>query len=234
MLNVLIVVQARSGSKRLPGKSLTMIEDKTMVGHVLNSAQCAARYIKASRGDPQMHALVCLAIPTDDPLKEHFIGHPMVEGPENDVLARFEAAHKKFNPDYMVRITGDCPLIIPSIISHCVFKTVKNKLDYCSNGYEEIRTYIDGYDVEVISKRAAVWLFKNAESVSDREHVTIHLRMRPPEWAKFGVLIAHTDLGDIKLSVDTPEDLENVRKKKRSLFEKLSLAKERNYVVFRF
>lgn len=234
MINILIVIQARSGSKRLPGKSLSLIEDETMVGHVLNAAQAAARYIKSSKGEPSLHASVVLAIPYGDPLKKEFEGNIIVEGDENDVLSRFETAYKRFHPDYIVRITGDCPLIIPTIISKCVFCAIKNELDYCSNAYEDLRTYIDGFDVEVFSKRAAQWLFEHALSASDKEHVTIHFRKRPPEWARFGAILGHVDLSETKLSVDTSDDLENVRKLKRSLFEKISLAREKNYAVFRF
>ena len=234
MHSVLIVIQARSGSKRLPGKSLTMIDDKTMVGHVLDAAYSAARYIQNYKVDPPVHASVVLAVPTGDPLVEAFSGNLIVEGLENDVLSRFETAYKKYHPDYIVRITGDCPLIIPTIISKCVFCSIRNDLDYCSNAFEDLRTFIDGFDVEVFSKRAAEWLFSNAISAGDREHVTVHLRKRGPEWARMGALIAHVDLGDIKLSVDTQEDLENVRKLKVSLGEKITKAKERGYGVYRF
>lgn len=233
-VNVLVVIQARSGSKRLPGKSLSLIEDKTMVGHVLSAAQCAARFISNSRGGVPLHASVVLAVPYGDPLLKEFEGQIIIEGDEADVLSRYETAFKMFYPDYVVRVTGDCPLILPTIISKAVFSAINGELDYCSNAYEDVRTFIDGFDVEVISKRAMQWLIENAISEGDKEHVTPHIRKRPPSWAKFGVLMAHVDLSHVKLSVDTSEDLESVRKLKRSLFEKISLARERGYAVYRF
>lgn len=233
MINVLICIQARSGSKRLPGKSLSLIEDITMVGHVFSAAQCAARFLQNSK-ENKIYASVALLIPRNDPIKDEFTGRVIIEGDEDDVLSRFETAFKEYHPDYMVRLTADCPLLQPTIISKCVFSAIKNDLDYFSNSFDDMRTYIDGFDVEVFSKRAAEWLFANAISAGDREHCTPHIKKRPPEWARLGVLIGHVDLGDVKLSVDTSDELERVRKLKKSLNDKLSLAREKNYAVYRF
>lgn len=204
-----------------------------MVGDVLSAAKCAARFIKSSK-KRDMNTSVVLAIPYNDPIKKEFQGQLIIEGDEADVLSRFETAYKQYHPDFVVRITGDCPLLPPTIVSRAVFIAIDNELDYCSNAYEDLRTYVDGFDIEVISKRAMQWLFDNADSDSEKEHVTIALRKKPPVWAKFGVVMGHVDMSHEKLSVDTNEDLENVRRLKRSLSSKISLAKKKNYAVFRF
>jgi spore coat polysaccharide biosynthesis protein SpsF (cytidylyltransferase family) len=234
MPEVLIAIQARSGSKRLPGKSLMVMDDKTMVAHVFQSAQIAASHINKATGNTGVSCKVCLVIPKDDPLKEHFLSRDIIEGPEDDVLERYRLAYLAYNPDYMVRITGDCPLIIPTIIAKHIASAVGSQLDYCSNAYEEIRTFVDGYDVEVISAKALEWLFANVASSHDKEHVTTLLRSDPPRWVRFGVVIAHIDLSDIKLSVDTIADFEEVCRRKKSLDEKNRLARERGYDVFKF
>lgn len=234
MPEVLIAIQARSGSKRLPGKSLMVMDDKIMVSHVFQTCQVASSHINRSKGNTGVSCKVCLVIPTDDPLKEHFNEKDIIEGPESDVLERYRLAYEAYRPDYIVRITGDCPLIIPTIISKHIGSAVGISLDYCSNAFEDIRTFVDGYDVEVISAAAFEWVVDNASSDFDKEHVTTLLRREQPRWAKFGVVISHTDLSDIKLSVDTISDFEEVSRRKRSLDDKTRLARERGYDVFRF
>lgn len=234
MPEVLIAIQARSGSKRLPGKSLRLLDDKIMVGHVFQTAQLSASFMNRAAGPSHINSKVCLLIPEDDPLKEHFDSRDIIEGSESDVLSRFQKAVLEYNPDYIVRLTGDCPLIIPTIITKHVVSCIGANLDYCSNAYEDLRTFVDGYDVEVISRKAFDWVAANATSASDREHVTTYLRREQPRWASFGVVISHTDLSDIKISVDTVEDFEDVEKRKLSLNRKNQSAKERGYAVFRF
>ena len=234
MPDVLIAIQARSGSKRLPGKSLRMLDDKIMVGHVFQTAQYASSYINRATGNTNITARVAILIPQDDPLKEHFDAKDVIEGPEDDVLGRYLMALDEYNPDYIVRITGDCPLIIPTIITKHITSAVGLSLDYCSNAYEDLRTFVDGYDVEVISAKAMRWLGDNVRIDADAEHVTTLLRREPPRWAKFGVVMGHIDLSDIKLSVDTIEDFLEVERKKQSLDQKGQLAKDRGYAVFRF
>lgn len=234
MTEVMIGVQARSGSKRLPGKSLEIIDDAIMVEHVLNAAKSSAYYFNNRRSEYGLNVTSCLLIPIDDPLKEELAGSFIVEGSEDNVLSRYAAAAQKYNAEYIVRVTGDCPLLLPTIITKHIISSINYKLDYCSNSFDELRTYIDGYDVEVLSRRMLNWLSANAESRHDKEHVTTLCKRQAPPWAKFGVLIGHLDLSHVKLSVDTKDELDAVRKNKESLKSKLDLAKEKGMQIFRF
>lgn len=235
MVQVLIGVQARSGSKRLPGKSLKIIDDAVMIDHVLASVKKTCGHLNRGRSMTGITAHCALLVPYDDPIKQELNGEiDIIEGSEDDVLSRYKIAMDQFYPDYLVRITGDCPLIVPTIIGKHVTAALSEKLDYCSNAFEDMRTFVDGFDVEVISKRAMQWLFENATDAKDKEHVTTLLRRSAPSWAKFGAVLGFVDVSDIKLSVDTLDDLEEVIKRKKSLDTKHRLARERGYAVFRF
>lgn len=234
MVEVLIAIQARSGSKRLPGKSLEIIEDAIMVEHVLEAARGSAKFINRKSPGININVSVKLLVPTDDPLKDSFGPGVIIEGPENDVLSRYDIAIRACDPDYICRITGDCPLIISPIISKHIIQAVGARLDYCSNTITDLRTFVDGYDVEVVSRRLMNWCIDNAEADLDREHVTTLIKACPPKWAKFGAVFSHLDLSDIKLSVDTKEDLEQVRHRKESLSRKIKLAEEKGYNISRF
>lgn len=235
MINVVIGIQARSGSKRLPGKSLELIDDVTMTEHVLNAAAEAVNHINRTKIVDNISASYCLLIPQGDPIREKLAGAcPIYEGPEDDVLGRYKIMADFLMPDYIVRLTGDCPLIIPPIITKHVAAAVKLNLDYCSNAFEDLRTFVDGYDCEIISAKAFDYLVDRAKDPKDREHVTTYLRRVKPRWARFGAILGHIDLSEVKLSVDTLDDLNAVRAKKKSLTQKLDKAKELGYAVVRF
>lgn len=229
MANILIGIQARSGSKRLPGKALKEIDDAIMTEHVIAAARSASRFLGLSHG-----CLVVLLVPRGDPLKSVITSVPVLEGPEDDVLSRYQLAVTKFQPEYLVRITGDCPLIKAALITKHVLSALKNRLDYVSNTFDDLRTFVDGYDCEVISKKLFHWACENVRSSFDREHVTTIIKKTPPRWAKFGVVFDDNDLSHIKLSVDTLDELTEVRRIKESLRKKRNLAEERGWLVTRF
>lgn len=227
---VLIGVQARSTSTRLPGKSLEVIDTMSMVDHVLAACDSAKRHIEHK---PYIECEVVLLIPKGDKLRAHFSHREIVEGPEHDVLRRYKAALDTYNPDYIVRITGDCPLIPPPIISKHILATIHDELDYCSNVYKGCRTYPNGFDCEVVSSKMLEWLDKYADTKEDREHVTLLISRVQPEWAKTGIIIGYNDLSDLKISVDLPSELEEIRTNKKRLNKKLITARRHGF-VYRF
>lgn len=227
-------MQARSTSTRLPGKSLEILDTKTMTGHVLDASYNAARYINRGTHKHGIEAVVALLVPNNDPLADQFNDHLIYEGSEHDVLSRYMLAVHDLQPNYTVRLTGDCPLLSPPLISKHVMCAVKDGLDYCSNVTDGCRTFIDGWDVEVVSFELMNWLDKYATSKSDREHVTPLARNAPPKWATFGTVVGTIDFSDIKLSVDTHAELDKVRANMAAVKEKMNLARELGHMVYRY
>ena len=91
------------------------------------------------------------------------------------------------------------------------FVAVVNGYDYISNVDPRFRTALDGADCEVISTKLLTWAHENAQPGKDREHVSILCRENPPRWARMAAVIGFFDESEVKLSVDTAEDLEAVR-----------------------
>ncbi len=208
---VLIAIQARSGSTRLPRKAFELISGKMLLDRVIEACKKAAPRINQLQGG-NVRCKVAVLTPTGDPIASEFKNRcEVMEGPEQDVLTRYLLALEKFQPEYIVRITGDCPMIPPHIISKLVSMAFHSGYDYVSNVDERFRTSLDGADCEVISGRLLQTIGERAVSVYDREHVTTMIRREPPEGAKIGTVVNHFDDSDLKLSVDTPEDLERVR-----------------------
>ena len=223
MVKVLIAIQARSTSTRLPNKAFELIGRKPLLQHVISACNKAAQYTNNFATANGVFVDVALVIPEGDRIGQVFNkATSIIEGPEHDVLSRYFKAYEKTRPDYIVRITGDCPLIPPYLITKHIKTAQINSYDYLSNVDEKLRTSLDGWDCEVISGRALEWLNKTATDPKDREHVTTLIRKQHPAWAKIGHVISYVDLSGLKLSVDTQEDLERVR----AQYEKLQASAE--------
>lgn len=209
---VLIGIQARSSNTRLPRKAFELISGKTMLDRVISSCKTAARYVNDQR-NLGVHARVAILTPVGDEVATEFRSRcPVIEGPLHDVLKRYVMAAEQYDADLIVRITGDCPLIPSFVVSKLLTLAAMNSYDYVSNVDERFRTTLDGADCEVLSKRLLEDTHARATESRDREHVTTLIRRDRPDWAKIGHVCNYFDQSDIKLSVDTPEDLERVRR----------------------
>lgn len=203
-MKVLGIVQARMGSTRLPNKVLMNIMDKPLLWHMIYR-------LKHSKEITQL-IIATSTNKIDDPI-EIFCSSIDIEcfrGSENDVLSRFYYAAIKYGGDIIARFTGDCPLIDP-LISDDVIKThIASSGDYSSNTLK--RTFPRGLDTEVFSFRVLEKAFNNANKEYEREHVTPYI-YENPKLFKLINLEAKGKLRrpDIRITVDTKEDLKLVR-----------------------
>lgn len=199
-MKTVIIVQARMGSTRLPGKVL-----KELLGRPLLS------YLFERLKRTNLADLIIVATTTnsvDDPIvalcKDESI--PVFRGSEDDVLDRYLNAAKEFEADTIVRITADCPLIDPAVIDECIHEFQTQQADYLSNTLKS-RTFPRGMDVEVFSRQALITAAQNAKDPAEREHVTLHL-YRHPDSFRLGEVHHKEDLSDYRLTVDTEEDFQ--------------------------
>ncbi len=95
-------------------------------------------------------------------------------GSVDDVLDRFYQAAKDDKPDWVVRVTSDCPLIDPVLIDAVIAFAQVSDVDYCSNTL--IENFPDGQDVEVFKFSALEKAWEKAKLKSEREHVTPYIR----------------------------------------------------------
>ena len=206
-MRVLIGVQARSSSTRLVGKSSMKLGDVAIVSRVMTGAYHASKWFKDVDID------IVMLIPFDDPLREEYLWKAEIfEGPEQDVLTRYYAAMDYYEADYVVRLTGDCAWIQPRVIAKALRACIKNDSDYCSNVL--VRTYMEGLDVEVLSRPMMDWLENSARSEHDREHVTTFLlnaikENTLPVDFKTHTIFDEYDNSAMKTSIDTPEEYRN-------------------------
>jgi spore coat polysaccharide biosynthesis protein SpsF (cytidylyltransferase family) len=122
------------------------------------------------------------------------------KGSTNDVLARFYFACESIKPDFILRITSDCPLVQSNIIDDLINYSINNQLDYASTS----ENFPDGVDAEIFTWEILDLAYNNAKLISEREHVTPWIRINA---AKKGLLEPETDeFKDVRLTVDEIED----------------------------
>lgn len=200
--NNLLIVQARMSSTRFPGKVLKNLGESSMIEYQL---------LRISKSKFVRKTVVATSEEmTDDILVEHLSRNAIeiVRGSLSDVLNRFIKVLDLYSPDYFIRITGDCPLVMPEIIDSMVDEFEKCSLDYLSNALEP--SFPDGLDVEIIKTSALRRLNSMELSSTEREHVTLGIYSRP---GIFNVrnFKNETDLSMERWTVDYPEDLEFIR-----------------------
>jgi spore coat polysaccharide biosynthesis protein SpsF len=226
--SVLIAIQARSTSTRFPGKIFELIGSKTVLQHVIDQAKSAKFHVERSSRQKLIKCDVAVLHPFGDTNIINCFrqsGTHLVSGDEHDVLSRYIDAVKLIKPDFVVRLTSDCPLILDFVISKHINVAVMNDLDYVSNVDENCRTIADGFDCEVLSRKAMDWLETNAETKEDREHVTVALRKARPRELRMGFVASKLDTSHLKISLDTPEDLQKIREYYHNREFKLATAK---------
>lgn len=234
MTRVLIGIQARSTSERLPGKALAKLFNKPVLSWVVNICMDSAGYI-TYKSKEKINVDVAILTPVGDDISRHYKNLNVVEGDEFDVLSRYTEAARIYNSDYVVRITGDCPFLTSFMITNHIFKALNYNLDYLSNVDPMCRTELDGRDIEVMSIEALKWLDQISIKPTDREHCTTRIRELRPSHLKRGHFLNRLDISDIKLSIDTEQDLENARNRMDSFFSKKLQAEKdvgKEYVFF--
>jgi spore coat polysaccharide biosynthesis protein SpsF len=143
---------------------------------------------------------------------------PVHRGSLDDVLDRFVGASNDFpDAEWIVRLTGDCPLTEPLIIDKVVDLAMKNDADYAAN---DIRpTYPDGLDVEIMRREVLRTIATEPRTPAEREHVTLAI-CRAPERFKLFSVEQEKDLSHLRWTVDEPVDLELVSEIYQALYPK--------------
>lgn len=224
-MKILAITQARYGSTRLPAKILKEVNGVSLLEihlrRILQSKLISKLKVATTTEDGAEH-IIDIA---------NKVGVEFYQGAVNDVLDRFYQAAKPESPDYIVRITSDCPLIDPVIIDKVIDVCIESGCDYASNGL--FPTYPDGIDVEIFRFSALEKAWNEATLTSDREHVTPYIWRNSTE--KGGCLFKSvnvsndTDWSGERITVDTQDDFLVVR----NLIEQVGIDKScKDYVAY--
>ncbi|NFA41668.1 polysaccharide biosynthesis protein [Clostridium botulinum] len=206
MLNkkkVVALIQARCTSTRLPLKHFRYIGDKMLIDWVvdrLKNIDEIDEIIISTTNDV-----------TDKPLKEYAeqkcIGFYGFHGDINDVVGRHYNALKNVNADYVVVISGDCPLVDKDVIN-VQLQLLNNEYDYCRPTKPCIHEGIDSY-----SSKCIEFINENSKTSYDRENFGIIIRENP-QLVKVGYFSLEDKYlqNKFRISVDNMADLRFMNK----------------------
>ncbi|MBI1984658.1 MAG: glycosyltransferase family protein [Candidatus Wildermuthbacteria bacterium] len=186
-------MQAREGSARLPQKVLLKILGKSVTELAverLRRVQDIDNIILVTGEKEKNEKLVQEA---------ERIGIPYFCGSEDNVLDRFYQAAKVFQPQAIIRVTGDCPLIDATILNEGL--TVFKEGNYDIVGNTRVRTYPDGMDFEVFSSAALATAWQKDLS---RLHPTQYM-WREKEF-RIRDITRTPNLSHMRLTLDYAED----------------------------
>lgn len=203
-MNPLAIVQARTNSSRLPGKALLSINGEPVICRQLKriiKAEKLAKIILATSREASDDKLVQLV----EELKIE-----VFRGDLADVHSRFLKIilmNPEFDP--IVRLTGDCPLVMPEVLDSMLTHYSFSQVDYLSNSI--IPTYPDGLDVEIFSRTAFLRMSGLILTKQQREHVTLKFYEETSEFV-IENFKNREDLSAMRWTLDYEEDFEFIKK----------------------
>lgn len=213
-MKVTAIIQARTGSTRLPKKVLMDLAGKTVLEHVINRVT-ACRLVDS--------VLVATTVEAEDDdivklCKKN--NTAFFRGSVEDVLDRFYQAGKISSAEHIIRITADCPMMDPDVINSVAELHLKEKSDYTTNTLK--LTYPDGEDVEIFTFSTLEKTWKNASLKSEREHVTSYMRKNPAVF-KLSNLENSENLSDKRWTLDEEKDYKFISAIYAGIYKKNSL-----------
>lgn len=195
-MKFLAIVQARCGSSRLPSKVLKDIYGKTVLEYVIERVK-KSKYVD--------EVMVATTINIEDISIVHLvssIGIRIFAGSALDVLDRYYQAAKLIHPEYVIRITADCPLFDYKILDDAIEK-LKPETDYLAALSE---TLADGLDFEIIRFKTLTQAWKHARLASEREHVTLYIKNHKELFQIQNYESTFGNLHQERWTIDEPED----------------------------
>lgn len=208
-MNTVIIVQARMTSTRLPGKVLKEVNGKPLLEYLVERLQ------RVNQADNIIIATT--ENRTDEPIIKvcDRLEVDYFRGSEEDVLARYYFAAKKYNAKHIVRITSDCPVIDPVVIDEVIRIYHSKNYDAVANGL--IRTFPRGMDTEVFSFQCLEDAYFHADKPYEREHVTPYIYEHKEKYSIHNYPYPF-DYSKYRWTVDTEEDFDLIKKIIESLY----------------
>lgn len=206
MRGTAILLQARMGSTRLPGKSLRPLAGHSLLAHAIVRLQASGYPV----------AVVTTTKPEDDCLVEAAsdLRAHVFRGADEDVLDRFAKATEHFELHRVVRATADNPAVDIDAVSRTLMLLDRASVDHVVEYGMPV-----GAAVEAVRGRALIRAAAQATDAYDREHVTPLIRRNPGYRALAALAPGHLRRRHLRLTVDTHDDLEAMQR----LFEAVGM-----------
>lgn len=200
-----IMLFARMGSQRLPGKMLSQFLDRTLFEWMVARARALPwPLVVATSGNHMDDALAAQCVR---------LGIECFRGPEQDVLARAIACARALEWTGFARLCGDRPLFDTAELQSGLERLRRDsscgrKVDIYSNAIEGAP--VPGMTTEIVRTEALVRIAQDEPTAHEREHVTPRFYARPEIFLRESIGNGHRDLQGHSFAVDTLEDLARI------------------------
>ncbi|MBG9454830.1 acylneuraminate cytidylyltransferase [Lysinibacillus sphaericus] len=196
-MKVVTIIQARVGSTRLPGKVLKPLDDSNVLSYVVERCR-------------RIEGVGAVVVATSDLQQDDAIAKwcedksvAYYRGSEQDVLDRYVQAAKPYQPDYVMRVTSDCPFVDYEMASDVVSLMEKEQKDIVLMDGELPR----GLAVELISYEALLHIHEVGKEPRHREHVTYFAYEYAEKFNSVTYKVPSNRLApELRITLDTPED----------------------------
>jgi spore coat polysaccharide biosynthesis protein SpsF len=196
--SVVAIVQARMSSSRFPGKVLTMFRGAPVLEHVLRAAEAAVG---------RDAVVVATSIESSDDVIEQFAqsrGTAVIRGDLENVLARFQSAARKYESEWVLRVTADSPLLTRDMLRDLIAAS-GDAWDLVTTTWP--RTFPTGCNAELIRRDVLMAIDAASADASEREHVTRYLYNRADRYRIRNLESGRPELASLNLAIDEPDDL---------------------------
>jgi spore coat polysaccharide biosynthesis protein SpsF len=198
----LVILQARMSSTRLPGKVMEIVNGKPMIYWQIQRIQ---------RSKIEKLIVATSTENSDDILAEYMsrVGIDVYRGPIDDVFNRFIGVLNNYDAENFIRLTADCPMIMPQLLDSMIDFYRGGDFDYVSNTINP--SFPDGLDIEIVKTSAFRRLSQFDLSDHELEHVTVGMYTRR-QLFKCENYPNTSNLSELRWTVDYPEDLVFVKR----------------------
>jgi len=198
-MKIAALIYARLDSSRLPGKALTRIGDRELLGHVIDRLKNCTNITQSIVATSNRRV--------DDKVADYanLQDVNVFRGSLNDVLGRSIACAEHFGLDAIVRVCGDSPFISGTIVDRIISTHVEAKPDITTNLFP--RTFPSGVSIEVINTSTLKNIAGSQCSDDDKEHVTTHIYKHPEQYQIINYSSGLEIQEETPLTVDNPNDL---------------------------
>lgn len=192
-----IIIQARMGSSRLPGKVLKRIGNKTLLEHIifrLSKLKNVTRIVIATSN-----------LDKDDIIENFCIKHNVnyFRGSESNVLERYYFCAKRYGFEHIIRLTGDNPFTDIIELDNLIYLHIKNKADYSRS----FSTLPKGVGAEIFAFEALEKSYIKSSKPNHFEHVNEYIEENENEFKISELNVSKgKNRPDITLTIDTEED----------------------------
>jgi len=224
-MNLGIIIQARMGSKRLPGKVLKEFKKISPLKLLMDKIDFIG--LKSS-------TIIATTNQKKDLKIINFCRRNRIKyfiGANENVLKRYYECSSRFKIKNIIRLTADCPFLDLSLLKRMISIYKKNKYDYLSNCNPLPCKFPDGSDIEIFSFNALKEAYFKAKLPSEKEHVTNYIYQKKHN--KIKRIGLKSDLSKYRYTIDNINDFK-VFEEILNMFKYDEIIKLRYYQITNF